>query len=156
MKELGKKAIELIKQDAKAGISQDKTGSSLGSYRSEKYKKYKANYMKRFTDRTGRKGTKLKQYSGQSVASNETGFVNETLTGQMFRGLHIDEAKENEVTIAYMPKDAGKVIGAKNLGRELVGLNDKNIEMLQEAILKELDKEIEKYCKEDVVINIGK
>ena len=155
MKEIGLKEKELIRQDSLKGIGQDVMGSKWGNYRSPAYVKYKQNWMNRFTDRQGNKGTKLKAYRGQAVVSNDTSHVNMTLTGQMANGLHIESVKDNEVLMSYMPKDAGKIIGNAVLDREVVGLNKKNIGIIGDMIFQELSKNTDEWAREDIVINIS-
>jgi hypothetical protein len=170
MRKIGLKEKELIEIDSLRGVGQDKAGSSMGQYKSEQYKKYKANYMNRFTNKAGRQktvkgqtiegkyrittGGKLKAYQGQPIASNETAFVNMTLTGQMAKGLHVKSSAENMVEMSYLAKDAGKIYGNSLLGRQVVGLNDKNIEAIKFLVMSELSKGIDEWAKEDVRITI--
>ena len=154
MSKIGLKEKELIRKDSLEGIGQD--GRKWGIYLSQTYVKYKSNWMNRFTDKRGNKGTKLKTYQGQAIVSNQTSFVNMTLTGQMANGLHIESVKDNEVTMSYLPKDAGKIIGNEDLGRVVVGLNDKNQEIIKDEIIKYLNKNIDEWAREDIVINVGR
>lgn len=157
MKEIGLKEKEIIRRDSLKGISQDTTGSKFGAYKSASYKKYKAEWMRHRTTMNGpkrkhNKGTLLKGVS--SVISNETAFVNMTLTGKMAEGLHIESVKENEVVMSYLSKDAGKIIGNQALGREVVGLNKDNIEIVGDMIFKEMSKNIDDWAREDINITI--
>ena len=154
MRKLGLAEKRWIRDDALKGISQGLVATKFGSYTSEAYKKYKANYMKRFTDRTGAKGTKLKAYQGQAVVSNETGFVNETLTGAMFRDMFVEEAIDNSVTISYAAKDAGKVLGAQDRDRIIVDLNQANRDKAVDEIFKIVSKNVDDWAKEDISITI--
>ena len=170
MKKIGLKEKELIRQDSLRGVGQDLAGSSMGAYRSVDYKKYKANWMNRLTNKAGKQkkviaqtiegrnrittGGKLKAYQGQPVVSNQTGFVDMTLTGQMAKGLHIKSSSENMVEMSYNLGDTGKIIGNALLGRQVVGLNEKNIEAVKYLVMSELSKGIDEWAKEDVVINI--
>jgi len=157
MKILAKRAMDLSEKDALQGISQAPNGQRFGSYRSKSYIKQKSRYMKRLTNRRGSKGSNLKAVApGQSVVSNQTSFVNETLTGAMWGDRTILNARNNYVEIHFMPKDRGKVLGARDLGREVLGLNNKNVGLLQKDIVKYLDGNIQRWAKEDIVINIGK
>ena len=157
MEVLGKRAIDMVEKDAWKGISQAPDGRKFGSYRSKSYIKQKSRYMKRLTNRRGAKGSNLKAVaSGQSVISNQTSFVNEILTGRMLRDMSLRNARNNYVEVHFMPKDTGKILGAQRLGREVVGLNNKNVELLQKDIVKYLDGNIQRWAKEDIVINIGK
>ena len=60
MKKVGLREIQLVKEDAAQGKTQSPTASNTSPYRSREYVKYKANYMNRFTDKTGSKGSKYK------------------------------------------------------------------------------------------------
>ncbi len=155
MVKIAKKERMLIEKDARDGITQEPVGGKTSPYRSEPYKKYKSNYMKRFTDRTGAKGTKLKAYTGRSIASNQTSTKNYTLTALMWRRLHTQSPKVNEVTVAFDPADRGKVLGARDDGDELVGQNNKNVNIILKMILKKYDKEIKKWSKKDLNLTIG-
>jgi hypothetical protein len=159
MKEVGLKEKELIRRDSLKGISQDATGSKFGAYKSEQYKRYKAEWMRHRTTMKGQKrshnkGTLLKGVS--SVISNETAFVNMTLTGKMAEGLHIESVKENEVIMSYLPRDAGKIIGNQVLGRDVVGLNKANVEIVGDMIFQEMSKNIDDWCRSDIniIVNI--
>ena len=112
--------------------------------------------MNRFTDKGGKKGTKLKAYTGQSVVSNETGFVNETLTGAMFRNMFIADVKENEVTVSYASKDAGKVMGAEDRGRVVVGLNEENQEIIKDMVADYLFKKVDDWAKIPITMTVVK
>jgi hypothetical protein len=157
MKEVGLKERELIRKDSLRGIGQDGSGSKFGAYKSEAYKKYKQNWMRHFTTMNGEKrkhnkGTLLKGIS--SVISNETSFVNMTLTGKMAEGLHIESAKDNEVVMSYLPKDAGKILGNQALGRNVVGLNKNNIDIVGDMIFQEMSKNIDEWAREDINITV--
>ena len=154
MKEIADRELQLVRKDAASGISQAPDGRKFRSYRSAQYVKYKSNYMRRFTNRTGAKGTLLKGHT--SVVSNEIGFVNETLTGRMYNDMYISSAQVNSVMVNFHPKDGRKIIGAADLGREIVGLNDKNIDIVEEMIFNILSKQIDDYAREDVVITVSK
>lgn len=182
MRQLGAKIKRLIIDDASVGIGQD-NNILRGPY-SPDYARYKRNNMRRltkgegktFTDKSGYffgktyfknkkagyskskgygTGNRLKEYEGQSIISNEVGFVNMTVTGQLFKGLHVAEAKENEVTMSYLPKDAGKLIGNAQRGRIVTGLSDENQDVIRDEIVKYYDGLIDKWAKEDIVIQIG-
>ena len=150
-------------------------GTSYSSYTD-----YKRNYMNRFTTRNfgaknkwiakgdaggwmkrrnaayvGVQGTKIKAYTGQSVISNEVGFVNLTLTGRMFSGMRVQNAKVNEVEVSFANIDREKVIGAEDLGRHIVGLNRENREIIEDMIAKILFKEVDTWAREDINIIIN-
>jgi len=154
---VGQQEIDLIQKDTEQGITQSKTGLPTSPYRSESYKSAKANYMKRKTNRTGPKGSNLKAVqSGTGVRSNETSIKNYKLTGVLLKGLHIENPRTNEVTVGYNPGDTGKLLGAMNSRDELVGLNDDNIDTIEQAIFKELSKNVDIWAREDIVITVTK
>ncbi len=155
MNKIAKKERMLIEKDARAGITQELVGGKTSPYRSEPYKKYKSNYMKRFTDRTGAKGTKLKAYTGRSIASNQTSTKNYTLTAKMWERLHTQNPKVNEVTVSFDSADRGKVLGARDNNDELVGLNNKNVNIIKDMIIKKYNKELDKWSKKDLNLIIG-
>ena len=155
MARIGKREMQLIEKDARVGKTQNLSGSKTSSYKSEQYKKYKSNYMKRFTNRTGSTGTKIKAYTGQAIVSNQTSFKNYVLTGKMFKGLFIQNSRVNEVTVSYMSKDSGKVMGASEAGDELVGLNNKNINVVKDMIIAKMNKEVKQWARKDLNLVIG-
>ena len=158
MQKIAKREMILIKNDALRGKSQSPNGSSLGNYRSRSYKKYKANLMRRFTDtKTGKKGDYIKGYGAESgnVAKNSnTAFVDETNTGAMFRDMFFENAKDNEVTVSYASKDAGKVLGAEALDRIIVGLNDANQEIIKDMIADYLFKKVDDWAKIPITMTV--
>jgi hypothetical protein len=178
-KRIGKLVTQCIREDAIDGVFQN--GRS-DTYRSEQYKKYKRNDMRRYTtgegqtfsDKSGyffgttffrnekanlRKGQqittgkRLKAYQGVSITSRETSFVNMILTGQLFRGLKVKSYDETGVTIGYDSKDAMKIVGNRAYGREVVGLNDDNIKKVKEELIKGIDENLRKEMK-DIKINV--
>ena len=155
MQKIAKREMQLMEKDAREGKTQEPAGGRTSPYKSQSYKKYKNNYMKRFTERAGSKGTKIKAYSGQSIVSNQTSFKNYVLTGKMFKGLHIQNPKVNEVTVSYMSKDTGKILGARAANDELVGLNNKNVNIIKDMIIKKYNKELDKWAKDDLILTVG-
>ena len=138
MDRMAVKINELVRQDSLKSKWQD--GKTGGSY-SKQYAKYKANNMRRFTD-----GKRLKKYKGVSIVSNKTNKVNMTLTGDMANSLKL---KTKEVTgaggsfvMSYKndKETIGKVIGNQELGRDVVGLNDKNQKIILNMYIDELNK----------------
>ena len=153
MMKIGLRAKRLIKDDAGKGINQNVNRGSTGGYRSESYKKYKANYMKRFTNRRGPKGSYLAN-TERPVVSNETSFKNYTLSGHMFRDMHV-RPKMNEALISFANKDRGKVLGALDNGDVLASLNKVNANTIEKMIVKQITKQVGKWAKEDLIIQIG-
>ena len=146
---IGKKVPDWIEDDMDKGVLQ----KGKGKY-SKQYKKYKNNWMERFTDRTGRAGTKLKAYQGSSINSNYTKSVNMKLTGQTIKGLHIEAVNETSVTMSYDKKDLAKIEGNKELGREIATLNKTNISKAESILIKDINLNIDKYVKEKIVITV--
>jgi len=170
MAKIGDRIMNLIKDDCANGLGQD--GKNFPSYRSEQYKKYKNNWMKRFTTRhypngttsrfggipagtTTNAGTNLKSLGGGSAISNVTTHVNMTLTGNLLDGLH-SIPFDNAVVIAYNEGDKWKIFGNEEYGRNIVGLHDTNIEKVGDMIFKILSKEIDDWAREDIVITVTK
>ncbi|KAF0153362.1 MAG: hypothetical protein FD188_3381, partial [Ignavibacteria bacterium] len=91
---IGQLAIQWIRADAKTGKMQTPDGNSNKSYYSQSYAKNKANDMR------GSDGKRIKAYA-TSISSRQTSFVDMTLTGRMFRGLHVVKADNISVTLGY-------------------------------------------------------
>jgi len=153
MAKVGKKERKLIEMDARKGIDQSPHSASTGGY-SEAYKKYKAGYMRRRTNRTGSKGTLLKGMEG-SVRSNQTAFKNYTLTETMWRRFHNKNPKVNEITVEYDQADKGKIMGADDNGDQLVGLNNANVNTIRIMLIKYINKQLGKWAKDDLNLTIG-
>lgn len=178
-KELGGKIPGWIKDDALKGLMQDNRQKLR--YKSETYKKYKANNMRRFGRDTGynmegilgkqffKTGTKaanrnkktgfttgerLKDYRGVSIESNQTQFVDLTVTGRMINSLKVKQAGVDGVVMGFGMDQAGKVLGNKMHGYNVVGLNDKNRRLVKLAVVQEMKKRGMELPKK-VVINIG-
>jgi hypothetical protein len=170
MRDMGKLEIALIKADFDEGITQNETGKRTSPY-SLQYKKYKQNWMRRFTTRrygaktrvkgkvmtstkayTANQGTLLK---GQSeVVNNKTNVKNYKLTGYLFNRLKIESVKQNEVVLTYDQLDVNKILGAEAHGDQIVGLNNDNQETIKEAIFQEMSKNIDDWCREDINLTV--
>jgi hypothetical protein len=146
----GKYIRDWISGDGQEGILQGK--KQTDTYKSEQYKKYKNNYMKRLTD-----GKKLKAVKGQSVKNNNTSRVTMTLTGQLFRGLRPKNVVKSGKTIlgvlmSYLEKDSGKIEGNERYGRDVRNLNRKNLDKLVKRYEDESVRQIKKfYAKKEVI-----
>lgn len=180
-KELGGKIPFWVKEDALKGLMQDNKQNLR--YKSETYKKYKANDMRRFTRGEGKTfsdkegyfygktyftnkkagfskskgfgtGQRLKEYKGQPIESRDTQFVNLTLTGKMINSLKPKNSGEDWVIMAFSPDQAGKVIGNKRYGYNVVGLNDKNKLKVKAAMITEMKKRQLELPKK-LVINVS-
>ena len=91
--------------------------------------------MRRFTD-----GKRLKAVGSASLPGTQNTKVNMTLTGQMANSYKIIKKKSDSITMSYKIKDAGKVIGNQELGRDVVGLNNKNEKIILDMYTRELVK----------------
>lgn len=143
-KRIGKLVTQWIYKDAQQGMFQN---GKRDNYRSEQYKKYKANNMRRFTD-----GKRLKTKYATSVSSNETSFVNMILSGQLFRGLKVKSFDNTGVVVGYDPKDAMKIEGNRPYGREVLGLRDENIQKVKDELMNGLSDELKKEMKDINII----
>jgi len=150
---IGQLAIKLERQDIRRGIMQD--GQSNLHYKSETYKKYKANDMRKFGRGEKRKGRgeRLKQYKGLSISSKETGFVNLTLTGRMLNDMY-QRVVSNGVEIHFASKDAGKVLGAEEQGRKILTLRDENLDKIEDELVKIFNKNVSKLKEKKLHISI--
>jgi hypothetical protein len=151
----GQLALQWIRADAEKGKFQNNTSNH--PYKSEQYKKYKANDMRRFTTKSGKQaktaiqgkgnktygsGGRLKEFYTKHIESRQTQFVNMILTGDLFKGFKVKKSDNTSVTIGFNPNkaDIGKLTGARDLGRELVGLSKENVEKVKGLIVDEFNK----------------
>ena len=145
----------MIRNDMITGVVQEyttqkkKTSGGAKNY-SKGYKKYKANYMNRFTD-----GKKLKSVSGRSVVDNKIGSVNMRLTGQTIEGLHLEQVLNNGIIMSYQDSDAKKIEGNADMGRVINTLNKKNREKTLNLYSDALDKSLKKWAQKELVIRVG-
>jgi hypothetical protein len=144
---IGQLAVRLIRADASKGVFQtDEPHKNTYSflYALMKWKgfyfpaeKIKGQSRKDFVNAMMSKGKKIRpeQYKGLALNTNVS-FVDMNLTGQTLRGLKIRAIDETSVTIGYETKDADKIIGnaRPHLNRVLVGLNDKNHNLITDLI----------------------
>jgi len=122
-------------------------GNSNKSYYSQSYAKNKANDMR------GSDGKRIKAYA-TSISSRQTSFVDMTLTGRMFRGLHVVKADNISVTLGYRSEDRMKVIGNRDKhNRDVANLNADNRAKVKQAILEQFNENIRKELK-DITINV--
>ena len=140
MSKLAQDAIDKITLDASKGQFQN--GKSGLQYKSNTYKKYKANSMQ------GRNG-KLKAFKGQSTDTT-TSFVNMRLTGRTLRSMRAS-GKTDTAIITY---DRGEIVlGNEKRGYDIYDLSDKNKEFIAERFGKELlDRNIKKYVSKTTII----
>jgi hypothetical protein len=144
MRKLAFDAIDKIQKDASEGKFQN--NKSGLPYRSESYKRYKANGMR------GKTGVKLKKYRNQAT-DTQTAFVNMNLTGRTLRGMR-GTGKTDTAIITY---DRGEIVlGNKNRkphGYDIYDLSEKNKEFIAERFTQELlDRNIKKYVSKTTTI----
>ena len=161
--QLSRKIKKWVLLDMRKGILQ----GAQDTYKSKQYVKYKNNYMKRFTTRTykkgtkhispgtiKRKGTKVLPYEGVSIKSNWTKSVNMMLTGQLIAGLKYLKSDKVSLWMTYNPNDGDKIKNNEAMFRNVRGLNSKNIRKVKKAIIKEFNENKKKL--KDIVISVGK
>lgn len=168
--------------DCKIGLMQN-NGKNY-HYKSEQYKKYKANGMRRFTKGAGKMfsdkegysygktyfnnpkagkskktgfttGGRLSSLKGISIDSTNTSFVDMILTGRTVKSLKPKTSDEISVTMAYPPDKAGIVLGNKRRGYNIIGLNNQNIKKVRQLIVKQLDDNQKAMLGKKMVITIG-
>ena len=140
MSKLAQDAIDKITLDASKGQFQNGKGGY--GYKSDTYRKYKANSMQ------GRNG-KLKAFKGQSTDTT-TSFVNMRLTGRTLRGMR-GSGTTNTAIITY---DRGEIVlGNEKRGYDIYDLSNKNKEFIAKRFGKELlDRNIKKYVSKTTII----
>jgi hypothetical protein len=174
--EVGTYANSLIQNDMAEGIFQTPGGSSNKPTYNPQYAKYKANEMRRFgrtkiktnsgieykgrvkagtNKKTGATtGQRLKGYYGQPIESTNTSFVDMTVTGRLKKSLRVRSRTSNSVTSGYDPENSMKILGnQEKYGRIIVGLNDKNIELVKNRILMILKRKLQDLPKQ-INVNI--
>lgn len=168
-----------VYEDAKRGKMQN-NGQGY-HYKSETYKRYKANGMKRFTkgdaklssikgkkdlffknpkaglDKKGiGTGDRLKSYKGVSIESTNTSFVDMILTGRTIKSLKPKSSDETGVVMAFGQDKAGVILGNAKRNYNIVGLNNNNRKKIRNIILAQLDNNLKKEIGKTIIINIGK
>ena len=160
--------VQWIRADFKTGKMQD--GQSGLQYKSEQYKKYKANAMKRFTKtkvkkekttgieylgmKKSKSGKRLGNYYAKAIESTQTAFVDMTLSGDLKRGLKVKSVSATGGIIGYEPEDAKKLEGNRRYGREVVGLNEENQEKLKKELVAILNKNAQTILSKDIKVLI--
>lgn len=153
--DLSIKIKSMIRDDMESGvvqeyISQTKHTSGGAKNYSKGYKKYKSNYMNRFTD-----GKKLKSHAGRSVVDNTTASVNMRLSGKTIEGLHLEQILSNGVILTYQEADRNKIEGNAAMGRIITTLNEKNREKVLNLYSDALDVSLRKWAQKELVIRVG-
>jgi len=182
-KRLAEKIKKWIWADMLGGKVQAYFGT--GYQYSEAYAKYKKNNMRRFTKGEGKTfsdkegyffgktyfqnkkagfskktgygtGKRLKGYEGAPIASNHTSSVNMLLTGGTIKGLAYSNSNKVGMVMAYKQKDAMKIIGNEEQGRDIRTLNNNNMNKVRSEFLKGLDENIREWAKKKLTITVGK
>lgn len=172
-----------VKADALLGKMQN-NGHDY-HYKSKDYMRYKANNMKRLTKGEGKTfsdkegyffgktyfqnkkakiskktgfttGDRLKAYKGISIESADVSKVNMTLTGRTINSLHPKTSDDVSVTMAFAPAYGSIVLGNKQRGYDVTGLNKENLQKVRNLILQQLDNNAKKELGKKIIINIGK
>ena len=142
----------LVDKDCEKGIMQNGTA---GHPLSPKYRKYKANDMRRFTD-GNRLRIKRFPVAGRSLFDIGKPHVTMRLTGDTTLGLRPEKAYDGGVTMAFNPRDTDKIVGNARLGYDIVGLNKVNIELVRQQIIKQFQKNKVKYLNKNIKIGVTK
>ena len=152
---------KLVPKDCAKGIMQDGTRNHPLS---PKYRKYKANDMRRFSDgqrlgspTKGGRPLRQRQYplQGRSLIDQGKPYVTMRLTGDTVRGLHGVKPTKDGILMTFNPKDTAKILGNQQIGYNIVGLNKVNIELVRQELIKELIKNKAKYLNKDIKIGVG-
>lgn len=90
---------------------------------------------------------RLSGYSGKPISSNNTAFVDMTLTGRLKRSLRVVTADRNSVTCGYLNENnaAGKIEGNAKLGRVILGLSPENVTKVKEFIKEIMQRKIQGF-----------
>jgi hypothetical protein len=141
MGKLAQDCIDVIQGDASKGKFQN--GRSGLSYKSESYKRYKANSMR------GKTGKKLKAFRNQAT-NTQTAYVDMNLTKRTLRSMKASSNKKNAI-ITY---DRGEIVlGNQKRGYDIYDLSNKNQEFIADRFGKELlDRNIKKYVSKTTII----
>lgn len=151
--QVGSWVVNTIRADAGQGVFQ--TDEPYKKTYSKQYAALKSNRMKPPL-KNGKPGKTLKEYEGVSITSNNTAFVDMTLTGKTLQGLAIKKADDKGVLVSYQPRDLWKIVGNQKpgLNRRLVGLNKKNQTELEKQIGQFIEKNIKQTFTGKVTIDI--
>ena len=140
-----------IKDDALRGIMQDDKRPKL---RSNQYKKYKKNDMRKFgrgLDKVG-KGDRLKGFKGRST-NKDISKVNLHLTGDMFKQVQVKSTSKSS-RITFLQGE--KVLGNKRHGYNVFGLRNKNRKNALRFLDRTIERNLEKETSKPITLKIGK
>lgn len=164
-KELSIDIYGWIYDDMKKGKVQLLTGKTTYN---PIYLKYKINFLKRFTTRTYRKGTKnfppgsvtragtnlASVRKGASVRSNSS-TPNMMATGDTILGLKYKNSNERSMTMGYLDKDADKILYNEAMGRDIRTLSEENKEKARLKIENKFARNIKEWKRERIFIRVG-
>ena len=85
-------------------------------------------------------GKRLKAYAGIPIASNDVSKVTMVLTQRTVNSLHPKSSTENSVTMAFAPDKTKLLLGNRDRGYDIIGLNGDNIGKIKKKILAEFVK----------------
>ena len=163
-KEVGAYANKLIQNDMTAGKFQNDR-SNL-QYRSQQYKKYKANAMqlqkyrqsrlvnpetgkvlRNMKKKTEKSKGRLFNYYGKQIESTNTAFVDMTLTGTLKKSLRVVRSWASGVESGYESGNSavGKIVGNRRYGREVLGLSTENIKKVKDFIQEIMRRHIKDF-----------
>ena len=158
-----------IKDDALKGIMQDDKRPKL---RSNQYKKYKKNDMRRFgrgkskIGRGTRLGSRLDLKNGEKFESKNPKYdlsdislnkdvskVNLHLTGEMLKQVQV-KSTSNSSRITFL--QGKKVLGNKRHGYNVFGLRNKNRKNALRFLDRTIERNLEKETSKPITLKIGK
>jgi len=160
---LGGKLATRIVEDADKGISQDGDGDKFPPYS----KRNAGVGWRTIKTKKGNRSIFIDSYfnlkkNGKATpkgvsASKQTNPPNLRLTGTMLNSLKVQKATTESVEINY--RDGEKVLGhSKKRGnkpkRNIYGLNNKNLQFVQDFINENINDNIRKFNKKDIIIDV--
>lgn len=150
---IGQLAAQYTREDARKGIFQN--DKKRLKYKSKSYVRYKKNDMRKFGRGKSKKGAgeRLKGYENISISSKRTNYVNLTLTGNLLNNMFATPS-DDKVIVSFQPADAGKVLGAEDNDRQILGLRKKNIQRLEDYIVNSIDENFKKLKRLSLTISL--
>lgn len=150
--DVGNKIAVWVQRDTSKGIFQNDTQGL--HYLSSQYTDYKS----RGFAAKSRPG-KIKPYYAVST-DRTTSFVNMMVTGELMKSLKVKDSTELGVTMKYghggkYGLNLNKIEGNRIYGREVMGLNTENQKKVKAEIEKAVDKNLRRWAKEEIKINVG-
>jgi hypothetical protein len=183
MTKLANYAKSLIYQDQLQGKLQGTP--QVQNYKSQSYKRYKANGMRRTSfdtekNPTGKgilqkldrgeavRGTQYKLKGGKYQNTNarlkgfeggslntDVGSVNMILTGKTSKGLRLTKVQENFATLSYPASSTGLIEGNEKHGYIITTLSDENMDKAEDMALEMVGQNIAAYFKGNIVKDLN-